>query len=298
MSLRKTKVCPFCREEIDLLALKCLHCGERVGQPLGKERFLTEDDIGRPEDAKIEMSASVVSAYQQMQMKNTSDATPHKQALQPVPKHAARMKNIGFAIVAVVVMIGLFAAVDHVLGIVFGMEKSKRAAQSEALLVEAETAALSGDLVTAVKRGNEALTLYSANAETEQFVEELRQRLTDRAYELYDRDNLDAALQFCVDAIEADPTNTTLVNLRSTVNKEMQRNEVRLTAVTKGKAMFVKPDGSSVTLDVGYSMSDLGYKLKSVDAASGTAVLYDRHRDRDLIFHVHGGAGQALQPST
>jgi len=91
MPKNKTKICPFCREPIDLLALKCVHCGERVGQPLGTERQLTIDDIGRPQEQKTELASSFVSAYEHM---TSSSVTPDTATLPPLPTaRTARIKN-------------------------------------------------------------------------------------------------------------------------------------------------------------------------------------------------------------
>jgi len=293
---RKTKICPFCREEIDLLALKCVHCGERVGQPLSKERTLTEDDIGRPETVKKEISGSIVSAYQQL--REMTVVSPEAQELKPLSMGRARLKTVGYGIVAVVVVIGLFLVMDSMVGSIFDMGTNKRARQTESLLAEAELAASTGDLITAVKKGNEALTVFSGNAESEKFVEELRQRLTDSMYSMYEAGDFDAALKFCTEAQEADPANTRLSNIRSDILTEIRRSKVELKAVTEGRARFAKPNGSQVTLEVGASMADLELKLKSVNTSDGTAVLYDLRHDRDIKFWVGRGPGKIVPSSS
>jgi len=295
MPSKKTKTCPFCREEIDLLAVKCVHCGERVGQPLGIERQLTEDDIGRPEQTDMQMSESFVSAYQRL--RELTVVTPQTQALPRVSTGKARLRAFGFSVGAIALLVGLLMVVNHVVGLVAGMPHSKRVAQCEALLIEAQSAADAGDLITAVERGNEALKVYTGNEQANQTVAELRERLMEKAQRLFDEGDLDAALTFCKAAIEADPTNAALGTLRSSIHREMRRSEVSLKAVGgEGRAMFIKPDGSQVTLDVGDTMSDLGFKLKSASTADGTAVLYDLRRNRDIIFRVRsGGRGQVLE---
>ena len=296
MPSRKTKICPFCREQIDLLALKCVHCGERVGQPLTRERQLTEDDIGRPETVKVELSGSIVSAYQQL--RETTVVSPEAQELKPLSTGRARLRTVGYGIVAVVVLIGLFMMMDSLLGTIFSMESNKRAREAESLLAEAELAATTGDLITAIKRGNEALAVFSGDAESEKFVKELRQRLTDSVYSMYENGNFDAALKFCTEAQEADPANMRLSNMRSDILREIRRSKVELTAVTEGQARFAKPNGSQVTIEVGAGMADLEFKLKSVNTSDGTAVLYDLRHRRDIKFRVGRGPGEIVRTSS
>ncbi len=293
MPSRKTKTCPFCREAIDLLALKCVHCGERVGQPLGYERKLTEDDIGRPETAKTEMNGSIVSAYQQM--REIVVVSPEADELKPLSTRRARLKTVGYGIVAVVVVICLFMVMDNILGTILNMDNVKRASQAESLLADAELAANAGDLITAIRRGNEALAVFSGDAQAKTFVEELRQRMTDRLYSLYETGNFDAALEFCTDAQEADPTNMRLSNLRSDILNEMKRGKIVLKAVTERRASFTKPDGSQVIVEVGANIADLEFRLKSVNTTNGTAILYDLRHDRDVRFRVGRGPGTIVQ---
>jgi len=293
---RKTKTCPFCREEIDLLALKCVHCGERVGQPLSRERKLTEDDIGRPESVKVEMSGSIVSAYQQL--REMTVVSPEAQKLKPLSTGRARLKTVGYGIVAVVALIGLFLVTDSIVGSIFDMESNKMARQAESLLADAELAASTGDLITAIKRGNEALAVFSGDIKSKKFVEELRRRLTDTVRSMYETGSFDAALEFCTEAQEADPTNMQLSNMRSDILTEIKRGKVVLKAVTENSARFAKPNGSQVTLEVGTSMADLELKLKSVNTSGGTAVLHDLRHDRDIKFRVGRGPGEIVRSSS
>ncbi len=305
MPSRKTKICPFCREEIDLLALKCVHCGERVGQPLGVERTLTEDDIGRPTDRKEEISDSIIAAYQRLK-DSDSLATPETGPLQPLASRpqqpserqirwSLRLRTFGYGALALATVVVLYMIATGLAGTIRRMPNSRRASDAEALLAEAASAERMGDLIGAMKLGNDALVIYSGDPEAEKFVEELRQRLIDKAYDLLEQGDLEYALQFCTDAIEADPTNTRLPILRSDISKEIQRSKLVLKAVSKGEAQFLKPDGSQVMVKVGGVIADLGFKLKSVDFDKSTAVVYDQKRERDLLFRVRSSRVEVIK---
>ena len=242
------------------------------------------------------MSGSIISAYQQL--RETVVVSPEAQKLKPLSTGRARVKTVGYGIVAIVVLICLFMVMDNMLGALLNMDVNKRSSQAENLLVQAELAANVDDLIIAIKKGNEALEVFSGSREAKMFVKELRQRVTDKAYSLYESGDFDAALQFCTDAQEADPTNTQLSNLRSEILNEIKRSKIVLKAVIEDRASFTKPDGSQVMVEVGAGIADLEYTLKSVDTMNGTAVLYDLRHDRDIKFRVGRGPGEIVKTSS
>lgn len=60
----KTRVCPSCRETINVLAVKCRFCGEDVGRPKDASRELTIHDLGGETIRHAAPSGSVMKALE------------------------------------------------------------------------------------------------------------------------------------------------------------------------------------------------------------------------------------------
>ncbi len=103
MSREETKICPFCREDIPLLAQKCRFCGEMVGAPLKSERQLSVDDIGRPtDDSKKSTGQSLVEAYNLIRSGEEAESRTAQFHLKKKAKKRSRLQWVVVALVVVV----------------------------------------------------------------------------------------------------------------------------------------------------------------------------------------------------
>ncbi len=60
----KLRLCPSCRMQISILAVKCRYCGEEVGRPRAEQRSLTIRDLGGETVMHVAPSKSVIDALQ------------------------------------------------------------------------------------------------------------------------------------------------------------------------------------------------------------------------------------------
>lgn len=60
----KMRLCPTCRMDISVLAIKCRYCGEVVGRPRDESRQMTIDDLGGESVTHYAPSANVLDALE------------------------------------------------------------------------------------------------------------------------------------------------------------------------------------------------------------------------------------------
>jgi len=186
------------------------------------------------------------------------------------------------AIIAILVLIGLYNIGDYVVKGVLGMERNRKITESEERMSQAERAAMSGDIITAVQLGHEALNIHTENDKAVESVNKWSRELAEQARSMFNKGELEQALDFCNKAIAADPTNMSVATLRKLIREDIRRYKIKLQAVNADSARVIKPDNNVVTLKIGDKITDLGFRLIRVDAARGIAVLRDERRQRDL----------------
>ncbi len=64
LSSEKSRICPSCRMEISVLAVKCRFCGEEVGKPKEEQRTLSINDLGGEAISHRAPSGSVMEALE------------------------------------------------------------------------------------------------------------------------------------------------------------------------------------------------------------------------------------------
>ena len=76
----KTRLCPSCRMEISVLAVKCRFCGESVGRPRDETRSLTIDDLGGETIRHYAPSSSVMEAMEAFRSEHEFKSNPPEEA--------------------------------------------------------------------------------------------------------------------------------------------------------------------------------------------------------------------------
>lgn len=82
----KMRLCPSCRMEISVLAVKCRFCGENVGRPRDETRSLTIDDLGGETIQHYAPSSSVMEAMEAFRSESEFNSNPPEEA--PPPKRS------------------------------------------------------------------------------------------------------------------------------------------------------------------------------------------------------------------
>ena len=77
----KMRLCPTCRMEISVLAIKCRFCGEPVGRPRDESRALTIDDLGGETVRHYAPSSSVMEAMEAFRAETEVSSNPPADAL-------------------------------------------------------------------------------------------------------------------------------------------------------------------------------------------------------------------------
>ncbi len=72
----KMRLCPSCRMEISVLAVKCRFCGENVGRPRDETRSLTIDDLGGETIKHYAPSSSVMEAMEAFRSETEFKSNP------------------------------------------------------------------------------------------------------------------------------------------------------------------------------------------------------------------------------
>ncbi len=72
----KMRLCPSCRMEISVLAVKCRFCGESVGRPRDETRALTIDDLGGETIKHYAPSSSVMEAMEAFRSETEFKSNP------------------------------------------------------------------------------------------------------------------------------------------------------------------------------------------------------------------------------
>ncbi|MDZ4861609.1 MAG: hypothetical protein SGI88_21760 [Candidatus Hydrogenedentes bacterium] len=87
----KNRLCPSCRMEISVLAVKCRFCGESVGRPRDEARNLTIDDLGGETVRHYAPSSSVMEAMEAFRSEYEFKSNP------PPDAEPARKSMFGIA---------------------------------------------------------------------------------------------------------------------------------------------------------------------------------------------------------
>jgi len=203
----KTKICPFCREEISVLARKCKYCGEMVGDPLQTERKLTIDDIGRPEQSKEVHGETLVKAYQALQAELKQKTQAIQMQKKRSPLGIPHAKQIGALLVVAGIVAALVVFRDDIARFARQRRANAKDAQALQILKDAYRFKASGDLIGALRSTNEALAVYSESKRAQELLRDLRAEVKGRLEQRYRRREYDRVINFADQAISVDPQN-------------------------------------------------------------------------------------------
>jgi len=280
----KTKICPFCREQISILARKCKYCGEMVGDPLQTERLLTVDDIGRPKESRAVHGETLVKAYQALQAElKEKTVAIQKQRRRRRLTELPHANEIAILLVVAGVVWALVAFRGNITDFFRQRTVDVKDAHAVAILKEAHQYRMSGDLVEALKSVKKALLVYPESARAQAMLSEIRAEIKQTMERMY-RQRHYAELIRCADQVlSVDPENTEVMMLANLAEDDSHRYSLRLAAIIKdettGKRVAAIQDSVRGTMNVSEGDRFMEMRVEKIDAENGQVHVFDEKRD-------------------
>jgi tetratricopeptide (TPR) repeat protein len=281
----KTKICPYCREEISILARKCKYCGEMVGDPLKHERTLTVDDIGRPEESRDTSGETLISAYQALQTElRQKTETMHKE----VKRSVMSLPSVRQTLLVIIIVSVLAGLVLGSLAIVRFVGRQRAYLQDQhvvAILKEANEFKRAGSLVEALRTANRALEVHADSQRAQDMLEDIRVEIKDQLERLYRARQYNRAIDYAEQALSIEPENSAFMLMAQLAEQDRNRYSLQLAGIVQDAegnnvaAIRTYPRGV-VNVNVGDTLEDM--QVVAIDPENAQVSLYDTLRDVNL----------------
>ena len=275
----KSKICPFCREEISVFARKCRYCGEKVGDPLQTELKLTVDDIGRPEKSKTIRGETFVGAYQALQAELKQKLHKEtKRSLIALP----RAKEVLLTLIILTVIAGLVAFGYGMVRFAKRESVNLRDAHLRAILKEANAFKMSGDAIEALRTTHKALEVNPESEPANNMLYDLRTQIRDNMEQLYRLRQYGQVIAYADQALSVEPQNTQFMMLARLAEEDSRRYSLRLAGIVRDE------NGNLVTaiktyrhgvVHVSEGDTFMDMRVLSIDEKNALVSLFDDKRD-------------------
>ena len=286
----KTKVCPFCREEISTFARKCRYCGEMVGDPLQSERTLTADDIGKPDVTGEVRGETLAQAYSALQ----SELRDKAKAIEKRRKRKAfgllRVKAIvpwlalGGIVFALVAFRGNIASF-------FRHQMDLKQARALAILKEANESRRSGDLIGALQLAHKALEVDPGVQRAQELLRDLRAEIQADIERMYRRRSYDQVIAYVDRVLGVDPDNAEVKMLASLAREDKSRYSVRLFGIMRdnqGKCVAAIKTNVRGVINVSEGDVFTDMRVERIDEQNHQVLVFDEKRGVHLTVRKDG----------
>jgi tetratricopeptide (TPR) repeat protein len=285
----KTKICPFCREEISTLARKCRYCGEMVGDPLQSERTLTADDIGQPDVTREVHGETLAQAYSALQSELRDKAKAAGKKKRKAPGFP-QMKAILPWLVVGGIVLALVAFRGTIAGFVRRQMNLKQP-RAVAILKDARESKRSGDLIEAIQLAKKALTVYPDVQGAQELLHDLRAEVRANIEQMYRRRNYDQVISQADRVLSVDPGNEEVQMLANLAREDKSRYSVRVVGIMTGSdgkcAAAIKTSArGEINVSEGDIFTDM--RVEQIDEQSHEVLVFDEKRGVPMTIRKDG----------
>ncbi len=286
----KTKICPYCREEISIFARKCRYCGEMVGDPLQSERTLTAEDIGPPDSTKEVRGETLAQAYAALQSELRDRAAQAQRKKRWRPLSVPYLKTVGLWLVVGGIVFALVTFRGNIGGF-FKQQLNVKQTRALAILEDAGNSRRAGDLVTALELTNKALGIDPRVPGGHESLREVRAELHAEIERMYRKGNYDQVIALADRVLSVDSKNDEVKMLGNLAREDKSRYAVRLVGImTGGDNKCVAALRSGVHGAINVSEGDVFTRLRvqRIDRQNHEVIVFDEKRGVTLTIRKDG----------